>query len=75
MVQRKLNLIPVADWKPGSKRQVKLAILANARYVLVRPYEFELPTWVKEELTAKGYSAKQIGYTTYKSSTWAVFKK
>jgi DNA polymerase III delta subunit len=69
-----LHIIPVSEWKPGSTKQLNLAKKYKAKFILFRPDEKTLPKWVNDRLSKNGLSAIKIGYSTYKSNTYAVFK-
>jgi hypothetical protein len=67
------TLTSIAGWKYASQQQQDRAGSLNAQYVLVRGAETSLPQWVTRALAAVGLAAERIGYTTYKSTTYAIF--
>ena len=67
------TLVPVACWKYASQKQQDRAESLNAQYVMVRGAEMSLPQWVSRALAESGLAAERIGYTTYKSTTYAIF--
>ena len=67
------TLAPVVGWKYASQQQQDRAESLNAQYVLVRGAEMSLPQWVALALSVAGLAAERIGYTTYKSTTYAIF--
>ena len=61
------------EWTPASAKQAEKAKRLNAVRIFETRQCDKLPKYITEALTSAGFAAKRIGYTTYVSSTWAIF--
>jgi hypothetical protein len=69
------DTVAIADFDfPVKSHQEAKAREVNAERILKWRYAYDLPKYVHEALAAHGYKATQIGYTTYKSTTWALHR-
>ena len=66
---------PAKDYSYGSAQQMLLATDCKAKRILQWRYAFRLPQYVIDAIDAAGYGVCRIGCTTYKSSTWALYKR
>lgn len=62
-------------YKYPSKNQEEKASRHKVTRILVFRYTFKLPDYILKAAKQKGYGVIQLGYTTYKSSTWGFYKK
>jgi hypothetical protein len=72
------ELIPIEQYEfPKNSNQENRARALSAEYILYWDHDCRgnLPKYVWKKLEQEGYEIKKIGYTTYRSNTFAIYKK
>ena len=66
---------PAVGYPYRSEGQASEARTLNAERVFEWRHVVFLPNYVEKAIQAAGYKAKRIGWTTWKHSTWALYRQ